>query len=1049
MKRLKVNLFSGFSASVDGNPLTQFGTAKVQALFTYMLVESGHSHKREFLADLLWGEQEQEKALHSLRQAVSALRKVLNGDCDGKDWIVAEGDEIALSVPENLELDTAIFENACEMGLPDSVHRLRPEYLIQACELFRGPFLQQFSLREAQAFEEWAALKRELYNQQFVEMGELLCDYYEQRGNFHAARLLAKQMMAYFPWDEIVHLRLIKYLGLEGQYSAAEHQYQFCKRYLEKELAVQPSEEMEKLITSIRNRSIENKFKQYGLSRTAHFGSLPIFGREREITRVADLLSDFSTRLVTLHGPGGIGKTRLALELAHRMRGVFRDGVFFISLNSISDQSQIAGMLAQTFNLVISSRQDLASQVQDFLSQKEVLLFLDNSETVAGFAGWLDEWLQIIPKLVICHSSRERLNLQYENVIQLGGLAYPDDPSESQPGAFPAVDFFLDVLARAGIIRELPASEMTAVLDICRKVEGLPLAIEMAASQGWKMPLDEVNRALDNRIEVIETSYRNVPERHRTLIAVIDYSWSRLPVDQQQIVAALGVFSADFDYRAAWAICGADRRVLDELVMKSLVRINLAGRYELHAVIHRYAEFRLREDENLFAEIQPKYLTYFRNALFDLSITNLSANLFQKLLPIQEDLSNYLDVWRQSLAVADEDVLLKMASVLYLFYSSLSRFRECVHIFNEAREKISVARLPKLDIRLAAYCGAAGHIIDSRADLKKLLMDTRQRAHAAGMLKDEVFCLVHLVATLKNKDPRAEVVPLAKGAYELAQQIGDDWGIANTAFQCGNLDQKVGDCESALDYFNQTLQIANKHNTPTLQMMAANALGDVYCHIGDLALGRKMFSECLAISRKLGIHFQISIHLNNLGTIDQIEGKYDTAISNYEDSISECRLIGDQYGEAIALCNLGEVALLQHQVDLAEEYFLQAGEIGQRIADEYIRCICLTNLADIANRRGENQQAYRMLAEAAHLAESTGMFFRLMTALLKGAVIYHDQGEDMISHKFLSLVITHEATEADIRCTAREKMAQYFPGKPVDETVNVEWVMKTIDSGVN
>jgi len=160
--------------------------------------------------------------------------------------------------------------------------------------------------------------------------------------------------------------------------------------------------------------------------------------------------------------------------------------------------------------------------------------------------------------------------------------------------------------------------------------------------------------------------------------------------------------------------------------------------------------------------------------------------------------------------------------------------------------------------------------------------------------------------------------------------------------------------------------------------------------------------------------------------------------------MAECKMIGDQFGEAIAICNQGEVALLLAQIDKAEKYFMQAGEIGQRINDEYIRCVCLTNLADIQNRKGERDQAVRLFSEAAQLAESDGMHVKLMTALVKGAVIMHDSGNRAACRSFLSLVITHEATEEDIRAEARRKHGELFHGQPVDDSVTIPQVMEVI-----
>ena len=297
----------------------------------------------------------------------------------------------------------------------------------------------------------------------------------------------------------------------------------------------------------------------------------PLIGREPELATLNRLLCDPQCRLLTLAGPGGIGKTRLALELASTQRAQFPDGVFFVPLVSLSLPEFIAPAIRSALGLSSSSPLDPKEQLLNHLRQKSLLLVLDNLEHLLEGVGLLAELLEQAPGVKLLVTSRERLNMQGEWLFDLQGLPVPPLDQVDRAEEYSAVALFVQSARRAQVGFELSAEERPWVARICQLVEGMPLAIELAAAWVRLLSCREIAQEIERNLDFLSTSARDLPERHRSMRAVFDHSWQMLSAEEQRVLRALSVFRGGFLREAAEQVTGASLSLLSALVTRSLV----------------------------------------------------------------------------------------------------------------------------------------------------------------------------------------------------------------------------------------------------------------------------------------------------------------------------------------------------------------------------------------------------------------------------------------------------------------------------------------------
>src|SRR5687767_9259248 len=316
----------------------------------------------------------------------------------------------------------------------------------------------------------------------------------------------------------------------------------------------------------------------------------PLIGRQTEVDQLRELLNDSGCRMLTLVGPGGIGKTRLAIETASQSQSEFADGVYFVPLAPIAASRFLVPVIADSigFSFQGESSLDPKSQLLNYLNEKQVLLLIDNLEHLLGdpaFCDFFTELMERTAKVKLLVTSRESLGLQGEWVFEVHGLPIP----EGQAVEGTSVELFLQRARRAFVAFDARMEDYAAIVRICRLVDGMPLGIELAAAWVRTLSCEEIEHEIERGLDFLSLSAKDLPARHRSMRAVFDHSWQLLPGNEQSVLLRLSIFRGGFSREAAEQVTGATLPVLSALVTKSLIRRSGTGRYDLHELIRQYA----------------------------------------------------------------------------------------------------------------------------------------------------------------------------------------------------------------------------------------------------------------------------------------------------------------------------------------------------------------------------------------------------------------------------------------------------------------------------
>lgn len=617
MPLLQISLFGGIQIQFDGQPVT-LAYDKVRALLAYLLIEAHQSQRRETLAGLLWPEQAEKEARHSLSQALLKLRQAI---APHSVVIVADRHTVGLNPSAQFELDTAVFTTHRQQC---QTHQHTQPALCASCmgeretavSLYKGPFLAGLSLPDAPQFEQWLTQQQEYYHRQVMDALATLTTYHQQRGELAEAIRYAQQQLTFEPWREEVHRQLMMLLARAGQRSLALKQYEQCRVSLKEELNSDVSPETETLRNQIKlrpNFSLQN----------LPLAPTPFIGRKQELATLTGWLADTAVRLITIAGIGGMGKTRLALATAEQFLHAatsqpvapFADGIYFIDLVPLTAPDQMETAVADVLHLHLTGNgRSPRQQLIDYLSNKQMLLVFDNFEHLLAGTTLITDLLQAAPNLSILATSRTRLRLRSEKILSLSGLAYQQLESERTANSFQndAVQMFLSAATQIEPMLAPSQDDMVQINEICQMVEGTPLAVELAAHWVDTLPLAAIASELNSDIGKLATDFRDLPPRQRSMQAVFQSSWHHLPESARRVLARASVFQGGFTLDAAITILGATRQTLSLLVNHSLLRFDRAEkRYHCHELLRQYAAAQLAADPELENQTRQKHLAYF------------------------------------------------------------------------------------------------------------------------------------------------------------------------------------------------------------------------------------------------------------------------------------------------------------------------------------------------------------------------------------------------------------------------------------------------------
>jgi predicted ATPase/DNA-binding SARP family transcriptional activator len=612
MPRLVIQLLGPFIVTKDVQPV-RFSYDKVRALLAYLAVEGGHTLRgggpisRARLASLLWPDQPQSAAQDSLRQALSRLRSLIDDRDALPPFLLVERDTIQINQGSSLQIDLEAFEDALAKSTAHH-HRSLPScptcavILEKAASLVRGDFLEDLCLPDSDLFENWATTQRERIKIQALELFSRLTQFYERRGDPDRTLTYAARQIQIDPYHEPAHRQMMQALVRSGQRSQAVLHFNRLKQLLEDELGILPTTETLTLFETIRQgHNLPDPFTIQ--VRTLPVPFTPLVGRLVELSELSVWLSDPDRRLISLVGPGGVGKTRLAIQAVQQAASMFSDGVVFIPLTRISDTtiqtastSPAALAIAIAGGLGLTGVGDPWSQVLAALEKQEMLLVLDGFEHVLAGCERVAELLEANTGLVILITTRQRLDLPGEWVFGLGGLDVPPPYMNNQLEAYSAVSLFCQCARQVNQSFELNEANQASIGEISRLVDGLPLAIRLAAAWARSLSCTEIATEIRRGLDILSALPRPGMEGGQSSVrAVFEQSWNRLDLPDREFFPRLSVFRGGFDRTAAERVAGATIETLTRLVDHSLLRMSLDGRYDLHDLLSQFGAEKLQQ----------------------------------------------------------------------------------------------------------------------------------------------------------------------------------------------------------------------------------------------------------------------------------------------------------------------------------------------------------------------------------------------------------------------------------------------------------------------
>ncbi|HEX6269551.1 MAG TPA: BTAD domain-containing putative transcriptional regulator, partial [Anaerolineales bacterium] len=536
--RLRLYLFGQFRIERGKRPV-RLPTRKLESLLSYLILHPD-PHSREKLAALWWGDVSDSQARASLRNALAILRKQL-----GNQLLLADRKVVQLNPTYPLWADALVFQAQATQLLSAP----SPEPGILDLDLYSGDFLTEF-------YDDWILAERERLHDLYVEALLRLTQQMRARSEYQRALEYAQQVLASDTANERAHQHLMFCYVALGDRSAALRQYEACLRALREELAVEPSPTTKSLHQWIQQAPIGKP------SLEAAITNVPIpltsfVGRQHELAEVKKLLG--TARLLTLTGPGGSGKTRLANQVAIDLVDAFRDGVWWVDLAALMDETLVSRTVAKTLGVSEAWNQPLNGMLINFLRSRHLLLVLDNCEHLsaecARLAGRL---LSACPHLTILATSREALGLTGEYVWYVSRLSIPDPERAFQADQvmqYESARLFVERAVAVNPNFQLTEANALPVAQVCRRLDGMPLALELAAARVKVLPVQEMAARLDDRFGLLTGGSRTALPRHQTLRAAIDWSYDLLSEEERALFRRLSVFAGGWTLAAAEAVC--------------------------------------------------------------------------------------------------------------------------------------------------------------------------------------------------------------------------------------------------------------------------------------------------------------------------------------------------------------------------------------------------------------------------------------------------------------------------------------------------------------
>jgi predicted ATPase/DNA-binding SARP family transcriptional activator/Tfp pilus assembly protein PilF len=1015
---LRIVTLGGLSITYGGAPLGGLASRKAEALLVYLACQR-RPQPRDLLADLLWDDAPSERARGNLNVLLSSLRQQL-GPYLLSDRLTAAFNSEAPYWFDAQELEQGFSEAAF------STHAALDEEQaarVEACLAhYRGDFLQGFVIRNATQFEQWVVASQEHCRRLVTRARRALLERAVTVGAYRAGIAHAHALLAVDPYDEGTREQLLRMLAASGQRAAALAHYAEFRQQLARELNTSPGEPLSTLFQQIRSgafpppavstialaspvtveRAAERAVPLAFAAPPAHpgvrnapFQPTSFIGRRAELEQIAVSLADPACRLLTLLGPGGVGKTRLALEAAALANPDFADGVIFVPLAGVAQPELLPDAIAAALEFRFAGRNDPRDQLIAFLRNKQLLLVLDNFEHLDGAAEQLNTLLHQAPRLRMMVTSRRLLQLSAEWTCTITGLDCPpaaQGPTETLVWQgleeYSAVRLFVQRAQRARIDFALTTDQLPAVVQICRLVEGLPLAIELAAAWVRTMSCTQIAAELAHNLDLLSTRLVDVPERHRSARAVFEQSWRLLSIEEQNALARLSICRGGFTLDAARAMLTTDGSagrgdehalsIVSRLIETSLVRQSSPVRYEIHELVRQFAATGLSADE--MARLQACHSAYYLDFVRDQQPALYGREPLQALAAFRADLDNVREAWATAVRTGDSHRIGRALAGLRRYCDMVGLLHEGAALFAAAqtrlRDTAATTGAPEDRLLLAELLLAQARIhskLTHYDQSSQLVAEAVMLAQATESPRIEAFARCQLGTSLLIQGRRDEASEQLDQALALARSAGEPLAEAEALQAQAIIAHNRGVIAEARALWQRALALYRAAGDRMWEGLVLNNLSVAAYATGDYQEAERRMAQALALHEATGDLQGQPYTLNNLGSLARVRGDYGLARSRFEGALAICEQIGDQIGRALVLGNLGDLALARGDYAAAAPIFEQALGLARIGEDTMREAYVLGSLAQLHQRTGAHQSAREVAEQGLHVAQRAGL----------------------------------------------------------------------------
>lgn len=938
---------------------------KTSALL-YYLAYKGEWVGRDELVYLFWPEADESTARKNLRQLLSTLRR--------------------LPYTQELEVEDTRLRWRVLSDVSALKQALEANDQVQAAQLYGGELLQGYKLPELPEFEEWLELERqELQGRHRGAVLSLAGELLASDRHAQAADVLASYRK-HDPLDEEVLRRLLHALHRSGQRERALEAFKTFQQALERELGGEPEESTLRLVAEI-TASTDESAAPAQPRHNLPAPPTPLLGREAERISLIEHLLDPACRLLTLTGPGGIGKTRLSIEVASALAELkaFTGGVWFVSLSTIATPELLVSAIADALKFSFYGPTDPKEQLLDYLRDKELLLVLDNFEQLLAAAPLVAELLATCAHVKALVTSREALRVRGEREFEVPPLVLPDLkhlPPFERLSQYAAVELFIQ---RAVAVRPdfgVTNENAPAVAEICHRLDGLPLAIELAAARtklfSPQAMLARLASVTGGPLKLLAGGARDLPERQQTLRNTIAWSYDLLEPEEQTLFARLSVFVGGRTLDAIEAVCNIENDLdvlssLASLVDKSMVRqqeVEAEPRFFMLVTIHEYAREKLEASGEA---------------------DNIRRNHAEFFLKLAEEAEPQLQGEQQT--------------------TWLARLEEEHDNFRAALEWTLEQNEAEIGLRLAGALGdfwdLRGYVSEGRRWLEAVLAKSDgvpTTVRAKGLLETAVLVWLQADYVLSAS--------LLKTSLALYEKLGDKKGAAQALHTSGIVSCFQGDFTEGQVFFEKSLVLRKELGDKQGIASTLSNLGNIAGSQGDFARATLLKEEALEVLRVIGDSRRITQMLIGLGSLALDQGDYTRAGPLYEQALIPARELGDKQSIAIALANQGLVASSQGEYERAIPMLEESLALAKELDDKHISTTTLGALGEIAHDQGNDAKARSLYRESLTIRYEVGSKEGIAISLAAFGDLAVQQEPERAARLFSAVDVLREAIGA-------------------------------------